>query len=88
MPGRAMIDVMIPTKPDARLAAHERDKSKMENKTTRILQEGREFIDPIMKANGFHWEESLAGKSSGGYSACGQYFKRKICLRKFGRTDG
>ena len=47
----------------------------MENKTIQILQEGRKFIDPIMKANGFHWEDGLAGKSSGGYSACGQYIK-------------
>jgi len=47
----------------------------MENKAVTILEEGRKFIDPILKANGFNWEAGPAGKSSGGYFASGQYVK-------------
>jgi len=54
----------------------------MKNRAIEKLKEGRKFIDPIMEANGFHWEAGLAGKSSGGYSDSGQYVKgdRKLQL--------
>ncbi|HVP78539.1 MAG TPA: hypothetical protein VMV04_11650 [Thermodesulfobacteriota bacterium] len=57
-------------------------KANMKNRAIEKLKEGRKFIDPIMEANGFHWEAGLAGKSSGGYSDSGQYVKgdRKLQL--------
>jgi hypothetical protein len=51
-------------------------KPKMENKAFLILDEGRKLIDPIMRANGFHWQAGSSGKSSGGYFASGQYVKK------------
>ena len=47
----------------------------MDNEAIRLLKVGRQFIDPILEAHGFHWEPGWAGKSSGGFSDSGEYIK-------------
>jgi len=47
----------------------------MLNQVIKRFAEGRRLIDPIMNANGFHWETGHSGKASGGLFASGQYVK-------------
>ena len=47
----------------------------MVNRVSRLFGEGCRLIEPIMDANGFHWEAGRSGTASGGSFASGQYVK-------------
>ena len=41
----------------------------------KILQDGRQILDPVLEKHGFKWVPGKSGTSSGGDFACGEYVR-------------
>jgi len=54
--------------------------SKDETRALQVLEAGRQILAPVLEPAGFVFVPHYSGKSSGGYSACGAFTRKKRSL--------